>query len=44
MTHYLLDLTGPARYLPNLILPLALAAAIVGVLVYLLRRASKRSG
>lgn len=40
----LLDLTGPARYLPNLVLPLVVAAAIVGLLVYLLRRSSKRSG
>ena len=40
----LLDVTGPARYLPTLVLPLALAAAIIGLLVYLLRRASKRSG
>lgn len=36
--------TGPFRYVPYLIIPLVLAAALIGLAVYLLRRTSKKSG
>lgn len=36
--------TGPFRYLPYLILPVVVAAALIALIVYRLRRHSKKSG
>lgn len=37
-----LAVTGPFRYVPYLIIPAVVAAALIGVSVYRLRRASKK--